>query len=61
MVYTPPDELERLAELRATGVTCPVCTAPIERDRLRCRTCPAPPLPLRYLVAKARLARLVKQ
>lgn len=59
-MHTDPDDLERLAELRATGVTCHVCGAPITRDRVRCKTCRPKPLPLDYMVAKARLARLVK-
>jgi hypothetical protein len=59
-MHTDPDQLERLAELRATGNSCEVCSAPIERTRTRCATCPAPPRPLGYEVARLRLRRLVR-
>jgi hypothetical protein len=55
-VHTDPEELDamiaRLAEARGR---CQVCGHPVDAGRIRCVTCPAPPLPETYRLARERL------
>jgi uncharacterized OB-fold protein len=60
MMHTDRDDLERLVERAATARhRCTVCGHPVPTARIRCVTCPAPPLPETYRLARERLRSLV--
>lgn len=55
-MHTDRDDLERLAERDARARhRCTVCGHPVTAARIRCVTCPAPPLPKTYTEARDRL------
>jgi hypothetical protein len=59
-MFTDREELERVAELRASSDRCDVCSAPIPADRIRCVVdCQPRPLPPAWHQARQRLREIL--